>query len=282
MELLSPIPIDALDDPRVEGYADLKDRNLRKREGLFVVEGRVNLRCLIERSPHRPLSLLVSPAAHAALADVLEMLGKEVPVYLASHEVLKGLVGFKLHRGCLALCARPDEPSLEQLVAAAPAAPAPSLLVVLEELTNHDNVGGVFRNAMAFGADAVVLCPRTCDPLYRKAIRTSMGGTLCVEFARAADWPGDALTPLRAAGYQLVALDPGGERLESGDVPLPPRTALILGTEGAGLSDAVLEAADIRLRIDMASEVDSLNVATAAAIAMHHFFDQHADGGTPA
>jgi tRNA G18 (ribose-2'-O)-methylase SpoU len=279
---LTPVPpilIEALDDPRVEGYADLKDRHLRLREGLFVVEGRVNLRCLIEDSPHRPLSLLLSPAAHTALTDVLEKLSPDVPVYLASHDVLRGLVGYKLHRGCLALCRRPDELGVEKLLTAAPAAPAPSLVVVLEELANHDNVGGVFRNAMAFGAHAVVLCPRTCDPLYRKAIRTSMGGTLCVPFARAGAWPGDALEALRAADYQLVALDPAGKSLDPRSAPLPRRTALILGSEGAGLSDAVRQIVDIGLRIEMASEVDSLNVATAGAIAMHHYFDTHAGRG---
>jgi tRNA G18 (ribose-2'-O)-methylase SpoU len=276
---LSLIPIEASDDPRVAGYADLKDRHLRLREGLFVVEGRVNLRCLIERTVHRPLSVLVSPAALEALTGTLDRLGPEVPVYLAPHDVLRGLVGYKLHRGCLALCARPEEPTLEKLLATAPAAPAPSLVVVLEGLANHDNVGGVFRNAMAFGADAVVLCPRTCDPLYRKAIRTSMGGTLCVPFARASDWPREVFSSLHAAGYEIVALDPAGDRMAPAGAVMPARTALILGTEGRGISDAVCAAADHRLRIEMASDVDSLNVATATGIAMHHFFEAHAGGG---
>jgi tRNA G18 (ribose-2'-O)-methylase SpoU len=283
------IHVEALDDPRVAAYRDMKEATLRLRDGLFVVEGRVNLRCLIERSPHRPRSLLLSAAAYAALEDVLGAIDPSLPVYLATHPVLEGLVGYKIHRGCLALCARPRQPTVDGLLASLPAAPAPSLVVVLEGLANHDNVGGIFRNAMAFGADAAILCPRSCDPLYRKAIRTSMGGTLCVPFTRAERWPEPAFETLRLGGYECVALDTGGQRLEPGVTRLPARTALFLGSEGAGLSDAARASADRRLRIDMASEIDSLNVATATGIAMHHYFEAHpaaarlrpAAGGAP-
>jgi tRNA G18 (ribose-2'-O)-methylase SpoU len=265
------IEIAELDDPRLELYRDIKDPQMRRREGLFVVEGRFTLRCLIEDSPFAPLSILASPPARLALQDVLDELDAEVPIYQAPSEVLQELAGFHLHRGCLALGRRPDDFGLEELVRAATRADGSSLLVVLEGLTNHDNVGGVFRNAMALGADGILVCPRCCDPLYRKAIRTSLGGSLCVPFARAEDWPA-GLRQLQAAGYSVVALDPEGESIAAAaSRGLPRRSALVLGTEGAGISEAVLELADLRLKIGMASGVDSLNVATASGIALHYF-----------
>lgn len=265
------IEIAELDDPRLELYRDIKDPQMRRREGLFVVEGRFTLRCLIEDSPFAPLSVLASPPARLALQDVLDELDAEVPVYQASSEVLQELAGFHLHRGCLALGRRPDDFGLKELVQAATRADGSSLLVVLEGLTNHDNVGGVFRNARALGADGVLVCPRCCDPLYRKAIRTSLGGSLCVPFARAEDWPA-GIRELQAAGYSVVALDPEGESIvTAASRGLPRRSALVLGTEGAGLSDEVLDLVDLRLKIDMAPGVDSLNVATASGIALHYF-----------
>ncbi|MDE0884277.1 MAG: RNA methyltransferase [Myxococcota bacterium] len=265
------IEIAELDDPRLALYRDIKDPQMRRREGLFVVEGRFTLRCLIEDSPFAPLSVLASPPARLALQDVLDELDAEVPIYQAPNEILQELAGFHLHRGCLALGRRPDDFGLDELVRAATRADGSSLLVVLEGLTNHDNVGGVFRNAMALGADGVLVCPRCCDPLYRKAIRTSLGGSLCVPFARADDWPA-GLRQLQAAGYSVVALDPEGESIAAAaSRGLPRRSALVLGTEGAGISEAVLELADLRLKIGMASGVDSLNVATASGIALHYF-----------
>ena len=142
--------------------------------------------------------------------------------------------------------------------------------VVLEGLANHDNVGGIFRNAMALGADAILLCPRCCDPLYRKAIRTSMGGSLVVPFARADDLP-DLLTGLTALGVAVVALDPGpgGCDLAALDPNDLGDAALLVGTEGEGLSELALAAARYRARIAMEPGVDSLNVSVAAAIALH-------------
>ena len=265
------IEIDALDDPRLDLYRDIKDPHMRRREGLFVVEGRFTLRCLIEASPHDPISVLTSPPARRALQDVLDGLDGATPIYEAPNQVLRELAGFHLHRGCLALSRRPDDSALDELLLRAQRPDGSSLLVVLEGLTNHDNVGGIFRNAMALGADAVLLCPRCCDPLYRKAIRTSLGGAFCVPFARVDNWPG-GLGRLREAGYQLVALDPSGESIAAAARQgLPRRVALILGTEGAGLSAEALEQADLRLKIEMAPGMDSLNVATASGIALHHF-----------
>lgn len=281
------IEIEDFDDPRVAGYRDLKDRALRQRQGLFVVEGRVNLRWMLEASPHRPLSILVSAAALEALGALLAEVDEDVPIYVGQNEVLAKLVGYRFHRGCLALAERPAERNIEDLLGAVPSAQGPSRVLVLEGLSNHDNVGGIFRNAMAFGADAVVLCPRCCDPLYRKAIRTSMGGALSIPFARAQGWPDAPLAALRAAGYALLALHPAGDPIESVLVPgnagpARGRAALILGTEGVGLSDAVLGQVDHRLRIGMAPGVDSLNVSTATGIALHHLFlGSGADGAAP-
>ncbi|HIF95914.1 MAG TPA: RNA methyltransferase [Myxococcales bacterium] len=265
------IEIDALDDPRLDLYRDIKDPHMRRREGLFVVEGRFTLRCLIEDSPFDPLSVLASPPARVALQDALDGLDPETPIYEVPNEVLRELSGFHLHRGCLALGRRPDDFGLQDLLARATRPDGSSLLVVLEGLTNHDNVGGIFRNAMALGADGVVVCPRCCDPLYRKAIRTSLGAALCVPFARVSEWP-VALEQLKEQGYSLVALDPAGESIASvARGGLPARSALFFGTEGAGLSEDTLSQVDLRLQIGMETGVDSLNVATASGIALHRF-----------
>ena len=266
---MRPERIASVADPRVADYRSVRDGELLRQRGLFIVEGRDNLRRLVRESRHRPRSLFISEPAAEALGDLLGELAADVPVFVASRAVLSDVVGFDIHRGCLAACERPAPVPATSLLAASDAT---SLIVVLERLANPDNVGVVFRNAQAFGADAVLLCPRCCDPFYRKAIRVSMGGSLCVPSARLASWPG-ALGELRAAGYCLVALHPG-DRSEPLDAAtrLPRRVALLLGSEGAGLSEAALAAADRRLRIAMQPGFDSVNVATASGIALHHWF----------
>jgi tRNA G18 (ribose-2'-O)-methylase SpoU len=270
---MGTIEIESLDDPRVALYRNLKDRDLRSRCDAFVVEGRENLECLLDRSPHTPESLLLSRRASRTLAPRLAGLPDHIPVYVAERRVLADIVGFDMYRGVLALCRREREPSFEELFpprAASNGSAAP--VVALEALTNHDNVGGIFRNAEAFGAAGVLLCPRVCDPLYRKAIRTSLGATLCVPFVRATTWP-EPLARLRAAGYTLAALHPDAHStaLSSSDPDLGSRPlALLVGTEGPGLSAEALALCDVRLRIEMAAGIDSINVATACAIALHH------------
>ena len=172
-----------------------------------------------------------------------------------------------MHRGCLALVHRPPSASVDAVALAS------TLLVVLEGVSNADNVGGVFRNAAAFGADGVLLSPTCCDPLYRKAIRTSMAATLRVPFARAGadDWPG-ALTSVKAAGFTIVALTPRqpSETLAAfTSRPRPARIALLLGTEGDGLTAEAEAAADYRVRIPIAGGIDSLNLAVATGIALY-------------
>jgi len=260
--------VETMSDPRVADYRDVRDADLRGRDGLFMVEGRLGVRRLVEEGRFRARSLLLTPTALSALRDALEGLPDEVPVYVAEPRVLEGVVGFHLHRGALAAAWRGEGLRARDLFAA-PA--AGDLGLALEQLTNPDNVGGSFRNALAFGARGVLLCPRCCDPLYRKAVRVSMGGALRVPFARAAGWPGE-LPALRDLGWRVAALDPRGPALEADELPAAAAGApvlLLVGTEGAGLSEAALAAADWRVRIDMAPGVDSLNAATAAGIALH-------------
>jgi tRNA G18 (ribose-2'-O)-methylase SpoU len=255
------------DDPRIAAFRDVRDGELVRSRGLFVAEGRLVVRRAVEDRRYRFHSVLVNDAARADLAPALETIDASVPVLVCGADDFAGIAGYHVHRGCLALVYRPTAPPVDEVIAAA------ETIVVLEGVTNADNVGGVFRNAAAFGAGGVLLSPTCCDPLYRKAIRTSMGAVLCVPFAcaGAGEWPG-ALTRIRAAGFTLVALTPR-EASETIDAfaarAQPPRIALLVGAEGAGLSPAVENAADDRVRIPISDRVDSLNLATAVGIALH-------------
>lgn len=263
-------PIDDLEDPRLAGYRSLKDAQLAARHGRFVVEGRGNLVFLLTRSTYPPESILLGERAWSALEPQIRSAAPGCPVFIAPQPLLDAIVGFPIHRGALALCRRrPPRDPLELARSMLAGDPAPRLLA-LEGLIDHDNVGGIFRNAMAFGARGVILCPRSCDPLYRKAIRTSMGGALCVPFARAMDWP-EVLGSLADLGYEILALDPGREAraIEELDPAGMGAAVLLLGTEGPGLSEAALARANRRLRIGMEPGVDSLNVSVAAGIALH-------------
>jgi tRNA G18 (ribose-2'-O)-methylase SpoU len=253
------------DDPRVSEYRGISDSELMRARGLFVAEGRLVVQRLIEDGRYVVRSLLLSEAARRSLSPLLATMTPTIPVYIAEAEDFVSITGYDIHRGCLALAIRPDAPSLDDLLA--PAATA----IVLEGVTNADNVGGVFRNAAAFGADAVLLSPTCCDPLYRKAIRTSMAATLRVPFARLDDWPA-ALTRIRAQGFALVALTPKqpAEELDAFAArPRPSKLALLIGTEAVGLTPDVEASADHRVRIPIRAGVDSLNLAVATGIALY-------------
>ncbi|MFP6654609.1 MAG: RNA methyltransferase [Myxococcota bacterium] len=261
--------ISDFEDPRLEVYRNLKDSTLAGARGRFIVEGRGNLLVLLSRSTFQPESILLSERTFASMADELAALSPECPIYLADRSVLDLVVGFPIHRGCLAACQRTASDDPIELARSALSHESAPRLVVLEGLTNLDNVGLIFRNAMAFGARAVLLCGKSCDPLYRKAIRTSMGGSLCVPFARAEDFP-EMLSGLRALGYALLAFDPSEEGALLGSLKpteLGP-AALLFGTEGSGLSQTALARADQRVRIGMELGVDSLNVGVAAGIGL--------------
>lgn len=267
---MEPHRIEHFDDPRIADYQNLKDAQLASRRDRFIVEGRGNLLVLLERSPWPPESLLLSERAWASLSDRLEALSVDCPVYLAERSVLDEIVGFPIHRGVLACCCRPEPADPLELAATLLTKEAAPRIVILEGLTNHDNVGGVFRNAMGLSGRAVMLCPRTADPLYRKAIRTSMGGSLVVPFARALDMD-SMLVGLSELGFSILALDPAESGVDLAE--LSPEVigpaAILLGTEGEGLTEGALARADRRVRIDMDPQVDSLNVSVASAIALH-------------
>jgi tRNA G18 (ribose-2'-O)-methylase SpoU len=247
----------------------VRERDLVGREGRFIAEGEVVVKRLAASPRHETLSLLVAEKRVAALMPALEALPQDVPVYAASQAVMDRIVGFHIHRGILAIGRPKATPSVEDLLAAASKPGGRrALVVVLIGLANHDNVGGVFRNAAAFGADAIILDAECCDPLYRKATRVSVGATLLVPYARLPRGA-DPVAPLVAADFQPIALTPGGA-MPLSEAPVPERAALILGPEGPGL-DKALVARCQATRIDMAAGLDSLNVATACGIALHHF-----------
>jgi tRNA G18 (ribose-2'-O)-methylase SpoU len=255
------IHVASLSDPRIEDYRNVPDPELLRSRGIFIAEGRHVVRRLLTESRFTTRSILLTPSAQESLSDLLSRY-EGIPTFVVTQDAMNAITGFNIHRGCLAIGERLPLPSWEWLAGGA------RLLVVLEHVSNADNVGAIFRNAAAFGVDAVLLGPSCADPLYRKAIRTSMGAALRLPFARMEDWPG-ALHRLRAQGVRLIALTPSADAraLEAGRQPI--RTAVLVGHEGQGLSDAALSAADVRVRIPMAAGVDSLNVATATAIALY-------------
>ena len=253
-----------LDDPRVADYRGVSDPELLRSRGLFIAEGRLVVTRVLEDRRLVVRSVLVNQAAHRHLGDTLRVAAPGVPVLVCDTDAFLGITGYSIHRGCLALVERPPARALDDLIAAS------RLAVVLEEVTNADNVGGVFRNAAAFGADLVVLSPGCCSPLYRKAVRTSMGAVLSVPFVHLDEWPA-VLTRLRAAEFSLAALtlrEPSETLQTFAMRPRAPRLALILGAEGSGLTPAVEAAADCRWRIPIEPTVDSLNLAVAAGIAL--------------
>jgi len=264
---------DRLDDPRLAWCCGVSDPTLLAAGGLFVAEGRLVVRRLLERSRFPVESVLVTPAALDSLRDVLEPRLADLPVFVVAKELLVNLTGFNLHRGCLALGRRPRATAVGAML---PDRGQAALLVGLEALANADNVGGVFRNALAFGASGVLLDGRSCDPLYRKAIRTSMGATVLVPWARADAWP-SCLGDVKQAGFTVVALTPADaavdlrEAVRRSDRTGPPRVLILVGNEGAGLCHETLSLADIHVRIPVAATAQSLNAATASGIALHDY-----------
>lgn len=252
------------EDPRIAAYRDVRERDLVGREGLFIAEGAVVLRTLLESPRHEPVSLLIADKRVETLAPLLDRVPDGVPVYAAAQPVLDRIAGFPLHRGILAVGRRKPEPPAADLLAGLPER---ARVVVLSGIGNHDNLGGIYRNAAAFGADAVVLDSGCCDPLYRKAIRVSVGATLLVPTARLAAIE-DPVAVLGTAGFACFSLSPSGEETLS-RLRVPGRAAFLFGSEGPGLAPAML-ARTRTVRIPMAGNFDSLNVATTSGIVLHH------------
>jgi tRNA G18 (ribose-2'-O)-methylase SpoU len=256
-----------LDDQNADLLADYRnvpDPELMSRRGLFVAEGRLIVTRLLANRRFATRSVLLTETAYAALRDAID--GRpDVPAYVVSQRVINDITGFNIHRGCLALGERPRSRDWRDLARDATA------LVVLERVGNADNVGALFRNSAAFGVDGVLLGPSCADPLYRKAIRTSMGAALALPFATIDEWP-DAVPELNDGGWLTIALTPDATALPLRDLAVDARgrrCALVLGHEGEGLTPAALAATLRRARIPMAADVDSLNVATAAAVALY-------------
>lgn len=243
------VDVDDPDDPRLDPYRSLRGRPAD--EATFVVEGVTTLRQALDAGV-RLRSALVLPTR----TGEVDALG--IPYHVASRAVFEQITGFDVHRGVLALAERPPEPDPDALLERA------RRVLVIEGVTDSANVGSLFRNAAAFGADAVVLDPTTCDPLLRRCVRVSVGTVLRVPWVRLAGWA----VALRVHGITIAALTPSGD-VALGEIDAPPRCALLVGTEGRGLSAGALEAADVRVRIPMANGVDSVNVATAAAVALY-------------
>jgi tRNA G18 (ribose-2'-O)-methylase SpoU len=247
----------------VSDYTRVGQPGWLRDRGLFVAEGRLVVRRLFETPRITVRSVLITRTAFAALEDVLDP--TRCPIYICQQDTMNQLAGFNFHRGCLALGERP--------AAIEPVGRFQSghRILALEGVGNPDNVGGLFRVAAAFGVDGILLDPATGDPLYRKAIRTSMGAAFRVPFAQTAKWL-EMLTAMRAAGADVVALTPAVSATNLSDYIAnrsPDRpVVLVLGTEGPGLSPEAIAAATACVRIPIAREVDSLNVVVAAGIAL--------------
>lgn len=257
------IDVDLLPDARLSWFLDLTDVRLRTLfepdAGIFIAEGRL----VIERALSAGLEPLAAVADAKWCGSAVELLPADVPVYRLPDEMLAELTGFRVHRGALAAFRRPAAIDVDSLAARS------RRLVVLEDLVNHTNVGAIARSAAAFGFDGMVVSPGSADPLYRRALRTSMGATLALPFARARSWPDD-LKLLRDADFELIGLSPSAAVPLTSDAP-GERVALVLGTEGSGLSPAMEALLDRAVRIPTTDRVDSLNVAVAAGIACHYY-----------
>ncbi|HEY2813678.1 MAG TPA: RNA methyltransferase [Acidimicrobiales bacterium] len=257
------IPVEDPDDPRLDDFRGLRLREDRHLDH-FVIEGYAAVAELLH-SPYTPRAVLVLDRKAARIEPLVDGFDRlDVPVYVAPESVMRTTMGFNLHRGIIASAHRTALPDAESLLERA------SSVAVLERLNDHENLGSLFRNARAFGIDAVLLDPQTADPLYRRCVRVSMGHVLRVPFARFDAWP-DGVDLMQSLGFTVVALTPSRDAMSIDEVATsrPDKVAILLGAEGPGLDDESLVRADMCVRVPMADDVDSLNVATAAAIAFH-------------
>ncbi|MCX4093296.1 TrmH family RNA methyltransferase [Nocardia sp. alder85J] len=257
------IDIDDPDDPRVADFRDLSAADRRPDRpggrGLVLAEGVVVVQRMLT-SRFTPFALFGVGRRYEQLAA--DLAGVDIPYYRAEAEVMAEVVGFHLNRGVLGAARRPPEPALADLLASA------RTVAVLEGVNDHENIGSIFRNAAGLGADAVLFGGSCADPLYRRAVRVSMGHVLRVPFAQLPVWP-DNLELLRDKGFRIIALTPDPAAATLAAAMSGERVALLLGAEGPGLTAAAMAAADVRARIPMSAGTDSLNVATAAAMAFY-------------
>lgn len=264
---MQPIRIEDPADPRVAPYLSIRERDLAGRRGRFIAEGKVVLNVLFSSSRFRPESALVLENRLPGIAETLAQAPSGMPVFAASQAVMDAIAGFHIHRGVLAIGLKQQPQSPQDLAASLPER---ALVLVLVGLANHDNLGSIFRNAAAFGVDAIFLDRACCDPLYRKAIRVSVGAALKVPFAVGED-AAKLADMLGGIGFEQIALSPAG-LADIRELARPERLVLFLGTEGDGLPKTLLDRLKTA-RIGMSAGFDSLNVAAASAIALHHFSD---------
>lgn len=248
-------------DDRVAGYRDLTDVALRSQtepaNGVFIAESA----SVIERAiaaGHQPVSVLMEDKWLDRMTPILASC-QDVPIYVGDRHVLEGITGFHVHRGALALMRRPDLPTIERVVTGA------RRLIILEDIVDHTNVGAIIRSAAGLGFDGFLVTPRCADPLYRRSVRVSMGTVFDLPWTRLRRWPAD-LGLLRDAGFAIAAVTPRADARALDEFQSPERLAVIVGTEGDGLSARAIAESDVALRIPMEHGVDSLNVAAAAAV----------------
>lgn len=258
------VEIDDPNDPRLADYRDLRDVELRKHleaeHGLFLAEGEKVVRRAIEAG-HPARSFLMAPRWLEGLADVLEQ--TEAPCYVVEERLAEEITGFHVHRGALASLARQPLPSVDEVLAGA------RTVLVLEDLVDHTNVGAIIRSGAALGVDAVLLAPRCADPLYRRAIKVAMGAVFQLPWTRLTEWY-DALPDLHERGFTTVALTLADDAQPIEDcVAGLDKVALVLGSEGHGLSERWQKSADRRAIIPMSAGIDSLNVAASSAVACY-------------
>ncbi|MBU2697433.1 RNA methyltransferase [Pimelobacter sp. 30-1] len=252
------------DDPRLADYRDLRDVELRKHleaeHGLFLAEGEKVVRRAV-LGGYTPRSFLMAPRWLDGLADVLDR--SDAPCYVLSEALAEEVTGFHVHRGALASLERRPLPSLDEVLDGARS------VLVLEDIVDHTNVGAILRSGAALGFDAVLLAPRCADPLYRRAIKVAMGAVFSMPWTRLPDWY-DALPELSGRGFTTVALTlaPDAVPVEEAVAGLD-KVALVLGSEGHGLSQRWEQTSDRRAIIPMAAGIDSLNVAAATAVACY-------------
>ena len=268
MPTLSGVPdvITSLDDPRLQDYVGLTDVALRRRvepeRGLYIAESEKVIRRALAAG-HRPRSFLMAQRWLSDLADVVDRAEADgTPVFVGEHDLIEELTGFHLHRGALAAMQRPVLPTLEEVLSGA------RRVMILEDIVDHTNVGALIRSCAGLGIDAVLVTPRCADPLYRRAIRVSMGTVFQVPWTRIDPWP-SSLQRVRDLGFvtAALALAPGAVDLRAFATDAPEKVAFIVGTEGDGLGSRTLDGVDAVVTIPMSGGVDSLNVAAAAAVA---------------